>query len=180
MQVWNVLRAAHWKYRTQKNRQKSPSRHHRTTLSGYIFAIKARIDNPASHRQRVLPSPCHPAPGCDAMVSSDAACSIRRTFHCALSMGMTQQFFSFPWWPLHLWPLTLTFELGRDFCTVHLTTKFHHRTFNRSEVIVLTNKQRDKQMPLKTPTSVRYATPVGNNFTKYFKMRYFFYAIHLR
>jgi len=28
-----------------KNRQKSPSGHHRTTLSGYIFATKARIDN---------------------------------------------------------------------------------------------------------------------------------------
>jgi len=27
---------------TQKE---SPSAHHRTTLSGYIFAIKARIDN---------------------------------------------------------------------------------------------------------------------------------------
>jgi len=33
------------KYRTQKSRQKSPSGHHRTTLSGYIFATKARIDN---------------------------------------------------------------------------------------------------------------------------------------
>jgi len=40
-----VLRAARWKYGTQKNRQKSPSRHHRTTLSGYIFTIKAHIDN---------------------------------------------------------------------------------------------------------------------------------------
>jgi len=40
-----VLRAAGWKYRTQKSRQKSPSRHHRTTLSGYIFATKAHIDN---------------------------------------------------------------------------------------------------------------------------------------
>jgi len=29
----------------QKSRQKSPSAHHRTTLSGYIFATKARIDN---------------------------------------------------------------------------------------------------------------------------------------
>jgi len=58
-------------------------------------------------------------------------------------------------WP---WPLTLTFELGRDFCTVHLTAKFHHPTFNRSEVIVLANKQ---QTPLKTSTSLRYATPVG-------------------
>ena len=45
MQVWNVLHAAPWKCRTQKSRQKSPSGHHRTTLSGYIFATKARIDN---------------------------------------------------------------------------------------------------------------------------------------
>jgi len=36
--------------------------------------------------------------------------------------------------------------------------KFHHPTFNRSEVIVLTNKQ----TPLKTSTSLRYAKPVGN------------------
>ena len=45
MQVWNVLHAACCKYRTQKSRQQSPSGHHRTTLSGYIFATKARIDN---------------------------------------------------------------------------------------------------------------------------------------
>jgi len=31
--------------RGDKCRQKSPSRHHRTTLSGYIFATKAPIDN---------------------------------------------------------------------------------------------------------------------------------------
>jgi len=29
----------------QNSRQKLPSGHHRTTLSGYIFATKARIDN---------------------------------------------------------------------------------------------------------------------------------------
>jgi len=29
----------------KKSRQKSPFGHHRTTLSGYIFATKARIDN---------------------------------------------------------------------------------------------------------------------------------------
>ena len=29
----------------KRSRQKSPSGHHRTTLSGYIFATKARIDN---------------------------------------------------------------------------------------------------------------------------------------
>jgi len=44
-QVWNMLHAARWKYRMQKSRQKSPSGHPRTTLSGYILATKARIDN---------------------------------------------------------------------------------------------------------------------------------------
>jgi len=50
MQVWNVLHAARWKYRTHKWRKKSPSGHHRTTLPGYIFATKGRIDN----RENVL------------------------------------------------------------------------------------------------------------------------------
>jgi len=40
-----VLHAAGCKYRTQKSRQKSPSGHYRTALSGYIFATKALIDN---------------------------------------------------------------------------------------------------------------------------------------
>jgi len=45
MQVWNVLHAARWKYRTQKIAKKSLSGHHRA-LSGYIFATKkACIDN---------------------------------------------------------------------------------------------------------------------------------------
>ena len=55
-------------------------------------------------------------------------------------------------------PMTPKLELGQDFCTMHLTAKFHHPTFNHSEVVVLTNKQ----TPLKTSTSLRYATPVGN------------------
>jgi len=46
---------------------------------------------------------------------------------------------------------------------MHLTAKFYHSTFNRSEVIVLTNKLTNKQTPLKTSTTLRYATPVGNN-----------------
>ena len=41
MQVWNVVHTAHCKYKMQK----MPSAHHRTTLSGYIFATKACIDN---------------------------------------------------------------------------------------------------------------------------------------
>ena len=42
-----MLHAARCKYRTQKVVKKSPSGHHRsrTTLLGYIFATKARIDN---------------------------------------------------------------------------------------------------------------------------------------
>jgi len=45
MQVWNLLHAARWKYRTQKLAKKSSSGHHRTTLLDYIFAIKASMDN---------------------------------------------------------------------------------------------------------------------------------------
>jgi len=33
------------KHGMQKSRQKSPSGHHRTNLSGYVFATKARIIN---------------------------------------------------------------------------------------------------------------------------------------
>jgi len=40
-----VLHEARCKCRTQKSRHKSPSGHHPTTLSGYIFATKACIDN---------------------------------------------------------------------------------------------------------------------------------------
>jgi len=47
-----VLHAAGWKCRTQKIAKKSPSAHHRTSLLGYIFAAKARIDN----RKKLLSS----------------------------------------------------------------------------------------------------------------------------
>jgi len=45
MQVWNVLRAARWKYRMQKSCQKSHLGTIAQLLSGYIFATKAGIDN---------------------------------------------------------------------------------------------------------------------------------------
>ena len=45
MQFWNVLHAARWKYRTQKIVKNSPPWHHRTNLTGYIFATNAHIDN---------------------------------------------------------------------------------------------------------------------------------------
>ena len=41
MHVRNVLHVARSKRRTQKSRQKSPSGHHRTNVSGYVFATKA-------------------------------------------------------------------------------------------------------------------------------------------
>ena len=82
---------------------------------------------------------------------------------------------------LDFWPLTLTFELAQHFYTTHLTAKFHHPLFNRSEVIVLTNRQTDKQTnkqtPLKISTSLRYAMPEGINmmfrYTLVFTVRYY-------
>jgi len=44
---------------------------------------------------------------------------------------------------------------------MHLTAKFHRPMFHRSEVIMLTNKQ--TETPMKTSTSPRYATPMGND-----------------
>jgi len=37
--------------------------------------------------------------------------------------------------------MSLKFELSRNICTMHLPIKFHHPTFDCSEVIVFTNKQ---------------------------------------
>jgi len=66
------------------------------------------------------------------MVSSVAACCVQPMAHvlgllCIVN-GDDPAVFRF------LSLVTLTFELGRDFCTVYLTAKF-----SRSEVIVWTN-----------------------------------------
>jgi len=53
MQVWNVLHADRWKYRTQKFAKNLPSAHHRTNLLGYIFATTAYTDN---RKQKLLNS----------------------------------------------------------------------------------------------------------------------------
>jgi len=42
-------------------------------------------------------------------------------------------------------------------------SKFHHPVFNRSEVIMLTNKPTNNVSPLKASTSLPNATPVGKN-----------------
>jgi len=48
-------------------------------------------------------------------------------------------------WGPRVGPVTPKFELGRDFCTVHLATMFHHPIINHSEVILLTNNHTLKQ-----------------------------------
>ena len=57
--------------------------------------------------------------------------------------------------------MTPKFELGRDYCTMHLySPKFHHPMFTRSEVIVLTNKQTDAAENIQH--ALRCAATLGN------------------
>jgi len=72
------------------------------------------------------------------MVPSVAACCVPPTAQALLFTvngddSAVFRFFCSRW----RWPLT--FELGRDFCTVRLTAKLRHPTCSRSEVIVRTN-----------------------------------------
>ena len=53
-----MLHAARWKYKMQKIAKKSPSAHHRTKLSGYIFATKACMDNRENLLHRNTSSTC--------------------------------------------------------------------------------------------------------------------------
>jgi len=57
------------------------------------------------------------------------------TVHCALSVGMTQQFFVF------FVPGDLDLRTRVRFYTMYLTANFDCPTFSRSEVIVRTSKQ---------------------------------------
>jgi len=69
--------------------------------------------------------------------------------------------------------VTLTFELGRDFCTMNLTANFDRPTFSHSEVIVRTNTLTHKQMMLKTSTALCCATPVGNKNQNRYKFAFY-------
>jgi len=71
---------------------------------------------------------------------------IRLTRNYALSMEMTQQFFGFvcPWWPWHL-NFDVDIRTRAKFLYSPPTATFHRPTFNRSEVIVRTNKLTNKQ-----------------------------------
>jgi len=94
------------------------------------------------------------------MVSSVAACCVPLTAQallCIVNGDDSAVFRFFVPGDIDLRPLTLTFELGRDLCTVHLTANYRHPKFSLSGVIVLTNtltnKHTDnKQTPVKTST----------------------------
>jgi len=60
----------------------------------------------------------------------------------------------------HVGPVTLKFELGWDFCTTHLSTKFHHPVLNHLEVIVFTKKQTNNQIGSETSTLLCCVTAV--------------------
>ena len=81
--------------------------------------------------------------------------------------------------------VTPKFELGCEFVYNAPTPKFHHPVFTRSEVIMLTNKQTNKQTPLKTSNTLRYATTLDDNsinhgFTKcYPVIDLLFYSLFL-
>jgi len=56
MEVWNMLHAAYWKYRTQKWR-KNRHAHHCTTLSGWIFATDMYQQSEKNVKQQYLECP---------------------------------------------------------------------------------------------------------------------------
>jgi len=98
----------------------------------------------ASRRQRALPSPPAATQWSHLLLRSQyTAYSARVALPCIVSGDDSAVFRFFVPGDLDLWPPK--FELRRDFCTVHLTAKFHHHTFNRSEIVVQTNKRTDKQ-----------------------------------
>jgi len=104
MQVWNMLHVARWKCRTQKIAKNSPSGHHCTTLSGYIFATKARINNRKKNLLNSNVSPTCPhnmvnfsllaAEICWRVWGTPAHfnrfCVLAALLHCTLVVGVSQ------------------------------------------------------------------------------------------
>ena len=103
----------------------------------FLVSVCAFLRHPQCHRD---------VPPCAKIVYLQLVSMLWFSHRCSRApedrCRKTPHFFVFcPRWP---WPLTLTFELGRYFYTV-VTAKFHHPTCNRSEVIVLSNKQTNWQ-----------------------------------
>jgi len=116
---------------------------------------------PACRRQRVLPSPCQPRLRRNGIVYCCVQCTDDTclTMHCQWGWLSRFSFLSL---------LTLTFdpdpkfELGWDFCAMHLTAKFHHPMFNRSEAIVLANWQTNRRRWKHPPRSAMLRRWVTN------------------
>jgi len=96
---------------------------------------------------------CHPLVACNDIICCCIWPTMAHTPLCIFN-GDDSAFFVFffcSWWP---WTLTLTFEFGRDFCTMYLTAKFDHPTLSRSKLSCgqthwQTNRLTNKQTPLK-------------------------------
>jgi len=135
MQVWDVLHAARWKCRTQKIAKNSPFGHHLTTLSGYIFAIKARIDNwkkPVKQQYLLHMSPQYDklwsTNGWDLLASLGHSSKFQRVSHlgfvtAATSLNRGQANFA-RCLPIS-WTGTLYIHWERNFatCKIHFASK---------------------------------------------------------
>jgi len=133
------------------------------------YKCKYELDSMRWFSHRRTPSP----PGGHTMVSSVATCCVRPTAHallCIVNVDDSAAFhcLSLVTLTIDLWPwqsnsgeIFVHYVWRPSFIIVRLIVRC-------SEVIVRTNKLTDKltnrlQTPLKTSTSLRYATPVGNN-----------------
>jgi len=102
----------------------------------------------------------HPVtPGCETMESSAAAYSVRLTVHCR--WGWLSRFSFFVPGDLDLWlPNSNSCEIFVQYTELPSFIVLCLIVWKLS--CWQTDKLTNKQMPLKTSTSLRYATPVGN------------------
>ena len=142
-------------------------------------------------RHPVTPGQPHSGLACCCVLRT--ACSACVALPCTVNGDDSAVLQFFVPGDLDLWPLTLTFELGRDFVQrtyppslivlrlvgCHRADKqtnkhTHTHTHSDTQWHTLTNRQ----TPLKTFTSLRYATPVDNNIVYARDFTYFKYLTH--
>ena len=98
-----------------------------------------------------------------------AAYGLRRTL--TGQWGWLGSFCFFVPGDLDLWPLTLTFELGRDFCIMHLTAKFIVvRLIVRKLSCWQTNKHTNWQTSASARRKSRHTAPPGQSSPKWGKL----------
>jgi len=116
----------------------------------------SKLDSMRWFSDRRSPSPPGARNGIVCCCLLRTAYDARVTMHC--QWGWLLRISLFVLGDLDLWPLTLTYELGRNFCTMYLTAKFHHPTFKNKQTHWQTNRRRWKHPRF----AIRY-TPVGNH-----------------